>query len=196
MTPDLDQLSETFAAHESLAPAADAVLARSHEIARSLKRRQWMVRSTSGVALGAAVVVGGVVVPQTLHHNGSHNATVIGTASSGAAPTAASSPAATQDEDWAAYFNAGYTYDDAVQLAKLWNESDGPDAIGNVIMQGVLGHDLLVTHEVSCEPPGPPVQVLAAYDPVARTERVLAQLPEGEQFGTLLRYDAPAAVGW
>ncbi|HVY10087.1 MAG TPA: hypothetical protein VHB18_08080 [Mycobacteriales bacterium] len=154
MTPDLDQLSETFAAHESLAPAADAVLARSHEIARSLKRRQWMVRSTSGVALGAAVVVGGVVVPQTLHHNGSHNATVIGTASSGAAPTAASSPAATQDEDWAAYFNAGYTYDDAVQLAKLWNESDGPDAIGNV--KAEAGAKLLAGKTLPIPPSGQP----------------------------------------
>jgi hypothetical protein len=154
MTPDLDQLSETFAAHESLAPDAGSVLARADEIARSLKRRQWVVRSTSGVALGAAVVVGGVVVPQTLHHEGSHSATVIGAASSGAAPTAASSPSPTQDEDWAAYFNAGYTYDDAVQLAKLWNESDGPDAIGNV--KAEAGAKLLAGKPLPIPPSGQP----------------------------------------
>jgi hypothetical protein len=71
-----------------------------------------------------------------------------------------------------------------------------PDAIGNVTMQGVAGHSLLVTHETSCEPPGPPVQVLAAYDPVARTERVLTQLPEGERFERILAFGEPAAVGW
>jgi hypothetical protein len=71
-----------------------------------------------------------------------------------------------------------------------------PDAIGNVTMQGVAGHSLLVTHETSCEPPGPPVQVLAAYDPIARTERVLTQLPEGERFERILAFGEPAAVGW
>jgi hypothetical protein len=71
-----------------------------------------------------------------------------------------------------------------------------PDAVGNVTMQGVTGHRLLVTHEVSCEPPGPPVQVLAAYDPVRRRERVLTQLPEGVQFGQILAFGEPVAAGW
>lgn len=75
-------------------------------------------------------------------------------------------------------------------------EVNPPDAIGDVTMQGVVKHALLVTHQMSCEPPGPPVQVLAAYDPVTRTERVLAQLPGGERFGRMVPYDSPIAVGW
>jgi TolB protein len=90
----------------------------------------------------------------------------------------------------------GYTFLGRQNADGSITDVNPPDAIGNVTMQGVLEHALLVTHEMSCEPPGPPVQVLAAYDPVARTEHVLAQLLAGERFGRMLPYDSPIAVGW
>jgi TolB protein len=89
----------------------------------------------------------------------------------------------------------GYTFLGRQNADGSITDVDPPDAIGNVTMQGVVKHALLVTHETSCEPPGPPVQVLAAYDPVAQTERVLTTLPEGERFARILAYDSPVAVG-
>ncbi|HEX3706950.1 MAG TPA: hypothetical protein VHV76_10000 [Mycobacteriales bacterium] len=155
MNPDLDQLNETFAAHESLAPDADAVLARSHEIARNLKRRQWAVRATGGAVLGAGLIVGGVAIPRALHH--SDNAAVIETANdAGGAPTTPSSPstlAVTTDDAYTAFFDAGYTYADAQQLAQVWHES-GPDAVSNA--KAEAGAKLLKGLTLPVSPSGTP----------------------------------------
>jgi hypothetical protein len=154
MNADLNQLNETFAAHESHGPNAEEVLAKSHAIARSLKRRQWAVRATSGAVLGASAITAGVLVPGALHHT-AHTSSVIQTADGTGAPTPASSPTAayTTDEEYTAYFDAGYDYNDAQQLAQLWNES-GPDAIGNVKAQA--GGKLLAGQTLPIGPSGTP----------------------------------------
>ncbi|HVU60114.1 MAG TPA: hypothetical protein VG899_16755 [Mycobacteriales bacterium] len=156
MTPNLHQLDEAFSTHELLAPDADAVLSRSHEIARNLKRRQWAVRATGGGVLAAGLIAGGVVIPHALQHP-SHNV-VLHEASEGdgsspkdvaPTPTAASST----DDAYAAYFDAGYTYSDAQQLAQLWHES-GPDAIANV--KAEAGAKLLKGQTLPIPPSGTP----------------------------------------
>jgi biotin carboxyl carrier protein len=158
MTPHIDQLDETFSAHESLTPDADTVLARSHAIARSLKRRQWAVRATGTAVVTAGVVAGAIAIPGALHTNSSNTA-VIKTASSGD-PTAVSSPTAAPQssavdatQDFAAYFNAGYDYNDAQQLAQLWNQV-GPKYIGKV--KAEAGAKLLAGQTLPIPPSGTP----------------------------------------
>lgn len=154
MTFDLDQLTETFTAHEAFAPDADEVLARSREIARNLKRRQWAVRATGSAMLGSAVVIGGVGVPRLLDHPG-HDA-VVSPASGGGATSSEASPAPshTTDQEFTAFFDAGYTYDDAVALARIWHEPSGPGAIDNV--KAEAGGKLLAGESLPVEPSGTP----------------------------------------
>jgi hypothetical protein len=153
MNPDLHQLDETFSAHESLAPNADEVLARSHAIARNLERRQWAVRATSGGVLAAGLIAGGIAVPHALHHS-THGA-VLEEASGGGSPKDAtpSSPVASTNDPLTAYFDAGYTYADAQQLAQLWHES-GPDAVGNVKTEA--GQKLIKGETLPIQPSGEP----------------------------------------
>jgi hypothetical protein len=126
MTDNGDQLSVTFAAHEHLAPDAADVLARAHRIARSYQRRRWAVRATGGAVLGAGLVASGIALPGRLGHS-SGDQTVIATPLAGggsASPSASPSTTYTQSEELAEYFAAGYDYNDAVQLATLWNDTD------------------------------------------------------------------------
>jgi hypothetical protein len=157
MNPDLHQLDETFSAHEVLAPDADSVLAKSHEIARHLKRRQWAVRATGSGVLAAGLIAGGLVIPHALQHS-THNAVLNeGSGGSGVAspkdavptPTVASSA----DDPLAAYFDAGYTYADAQQLAQLWKLT-GEDAVGNA--KSEAGADLIKGQALPIPPSGTP----------------------------------------
>jgi hypothetical protein len=152
MTPHLDQLDETFAAHEPLAPDADSVLAKSHEIARNLKRRQWAVRVTGGGALAAGLIAGGLTIPHALQHPG-HNAQVIQEESGGGAPDPALVSSYSPDREFEAYFNAGYTYDDAVRLGRLWNQV-GDQYTGKV--KAEAGAELLAGQTLPIPPSGTP----------------------------------------
>jgi hypothetical protein len=67
MNDNIDQLSDSFAAHEHLAPDADDVLVRAHRLARSYHRRRWAVRATGGAVLGAGLVVGSIALPNLGH---------------------------------------------------------------------------------------------------------------------------------
>ncbi|HVW80479.1 MAG TPA: hypothetical protein VHB69_06025 [Mycobacteriales bacterium] len=153
MNPDLRQLDEVFATHEVLAPDADEVLARSHEIARNLKRRQWAVRATGSGVLAAGLIAGGIAIPHALHSS-SHNV-VLQESSGGGSPKDATpaSPVVSSDDPLTAYFDAGYTYADAQQLAQLWHES-GPDAIGNVKTEA--GQKLIQGETLPIPPSGTP----------------------------------------
>jgi hypothetical protein len=156
MNPDLHQLDETFSSREGLAPDADSVLAKSHEIARHLKRRQWAVRATGSGVLAAGLLAGGLVIPHALHHS-AHDAVVQeGTNNGLASPKdTASSPIATAsaEDPLTAYFDAGYNYADAQQLAQLWHES-GLDAIGNVKTEA--GQKLIKGQTLPIPPSGTP----------------------------------------
>jgi hypothetical protein len=151
MNDDIDQLSETFAAHEHLAPDAADVLVRAKAIARSYQRRRWAVRATGGAVLGAGLVAGGIALPGRLGHASSGQTVAVQPADGGTPSPSASSAVYTQDQDWAAYFAAGYDYTDAQQLAALWHDSSD---IGTIKAQA--GLKLLEGQELPIKPSGTP----------------------------------------
>jgi hypothetical protein len=117
-----DLLVETFEAHEHLAPDAADVLSNVDAIARNHRRNRWIVRATGVSLVSAGVVAGAIAVPGLVSGRST-------TSSVQAATGAGSSPAAdpssyTQAQELAAYFQSGYDYNNAVDLARLWNESD------------------------------------------------------------------------
>jgi hypothetical protein len=118
-----DQLREAFENHENLAPDPAAVYARVLDLSRTYKRRRRTAQIAGGAVLGAGLLTGGIALPAIL--GGSPPATV----QFAAAPAPSASSAlgdhkltkAEQEKGWAAFFDAGYTYNDAVRLAKAWN---------------------------------------------------------------------------
>lgn len=119
MNEDTGQLSESFAAHEYLAPDAADVLARANEIARAYQRRRWAVRATGTAALSAGVIAGGLAIPGLVGHPSNQTVTPV----SGASTAADADPASyTPSQEMDAFWAAGYTYQDAQQLAQLWND--------------------------------------------------------------------------
>jgi hypothetical protein len=120
MTPhEIDELSETFSAHELLASDADVVLTKSREIAQHMRRRQWVLRTTGTVAVTAAVVAGAVTLPGVVGGT-PHDTALVQPAAGGGAPAAKPH---TTDQELLAFFNAGYVYQDAQQLAQLWHST-------------------------------------------------------------------------
>lgn len=133
-----DQLSEAFRAHEDQTPDPAEVYARVQELAGKYKRRRWGAQAAGGAVLGAGLIAGGIALPGVLpagpgtgYGNG-----IVAPAAAPAAPSAVPSvaPSPSLDESQAekarnAYFEAGYDYDDAVQLAKLWNMSEDTGAV-------------------------------------------------------------------
>ena len=128
MNPDIHQLDEVFSSHEVLAPDADTVLARSHDIARHLKRRQWAVRATGSGVLAAGLIAGGIAIPHALSHSTQNAVLEEGSGGNGVASPADGTPdpagATSVQDPLSAYFDAGYNYNDAVELAQLWHETD------------------------------------------------------------------------
>jgi hypothetical protein len=149
MDESIDQLTETFAAHEYLAPDAADVLEKANAIARTYCRRRTAARATGVSVLGAGLVVGAVAVPRLRWHADSGGSIGLGQPALGSAPAAAWTPSATagptasawptasappiapsatrtytQQVELAEYFADGYDYDNAVQLASLWHETD------------------------------------------------------------------------
>jgi hypothetical protein len=138
-----EQLRETFETHETLAPDPAAVYARVQELARLYKRRRRGAQVVGGAVLGAGLIAGAVALPSAL----SRSSGGVGIAAPAAAPASAGlsasaapsvalspslagSPSAGSsvypselEREWAAYFAAGYGYDDAVRLAALWHTS-------------------------------------------------------------------------
>ncbi len=129
-----DQLREAFETHEHLAPDPAAVYARVQELARTYQRRRRGAQVAGGAVLSAGLIAGAVNLPGLLPGRPYDSATVLAPA---AAPKPAATPGATPaaspsalpseaelQKQWDAYFAAGYDYDDAVKLAKIWNSKD------------------------------------------------------------------------
>ena len=127
MTDYKDQLSEAFAKHENQGPDPAEVYARVQELARVHRWRRRGAVAAGGAALGASLIAGAMSLP-TLFPGTPHNTPAISVAGApgDASPSPSGSPSQSElDKDWAAYFAAGYGYDDAVRLAQLWNMNDG-----------------------------------------------------------------------
>ena len=82
MDDNIEQLSETFAAHEYLAPNAGDVLEKANAIARTYCRRRIAARATGASVLGAGLVAGGIALPR-LHWTSDSDGVAVGQAASG-----------------------------------------------------------------------------------------------------------------
>jgi hypothetical protein len=123
-----DQLRSAFETHEHLAPDAAAVYSRVQELSRSYQRRRWGVQAAGGAVLGVSLIAGAISLPGLLPGQHKPDSVSVGAAtmpnmSPSAGPSTPPSEAELQQQ-YDAYFNAGYDYDDAVVLAKLWKSSD------------------------------------------------------------------------
>jgi hypothetical protein len=133
VTEHADQLREAFEIHENDTPDPAAVYARVQELSGKYKRRRRSLQVAGGAALAGLAVAGIVTVPNLLPGNARNTSSVSFPA--GAVPTTVAPSAipslsqADLEKGWAAYFAAGYDYDDAVKLSELWHVKA---PIGNV----------------------------------------------------------------
>ena len=122
MTEHADQLRQAFETHENQTPDAAAVYARVQEMSTKYKRRRRGLQVTGGVALAGLAVAGVVSIPQLLPGNAENTSTAAFPA--GAVPSSAAATALSEadlQKAYAAYTAAGYGYDDAQKLAKIWH---------------------------------------------------------------------------
>ncbi|WP_306211882.1 hypothetical protein [Actinoplanes sp. RD1] len=142
MTDHEEQLREAFGTRENDTPDPAAVYARVQELSQTYKRRRRGAQFAGGAVLGAGLIVGAFQVPALFTNPSAGNDI---TMVAPAAPSAAPSPSPSGPSDKAlgairaakqnaedaprldAYFAAGYDYDDAVQLAKIWKIKHGDD---------------------------------------------------------------------
>jgi hypothetical protein len=128
-----DQLREAFQAHEGLAPDAAEVYARVQQLSRTYLWRRRGAQVAGGAVLGAGLIAGAFQLPGLLP--GSSDTVNVPVAASPASPAAASPSASavtppvavsptgsTTERRRDAFFAAGYDYDDAVKLARLWHK--------------------------------------------------------------------------
>lgn len=141
MNDDIEQLNETFAAHEHLAPNAVDVLARANVLARSYRRRRRAAQATGASVLSAGIVAGSVALPALKWHHGSNPGVSVADQGVGnglptpspvssllaaPSPTVSPSPTPTFSDTQALteYFADGYDLTNATALASLWHETD------------------------------------------------------------------------
>lgn len=166
MTEHADQLREAFETHENQAPDPVAVFARVQELSTKYKRRRRGLQVAGGSMLAAVAVAGVVTLPNLLPGNARNTSTIsypAGAVPSSAQPSTIPTFSSAQFEQYVtAYFKAGYGYDDAVKLMKLWHVKAD---IGNV--KAEAGRRLLAgetlpfpgtpnPQEPSPDPNGPP----------------------------------------
>jgi hypothetical protein len=163
MNEEEEMLRELFSAHEYLAPDPVAVRAGIRNRARAYARRRKAAQAAGGAVLGAGLVTAGVAAPYLARNTSTHGTSSV--SALGVAPASTSpSPISSQDVNRAliAYFNAGYTYDDATQLAKVWNMPD--DALA---VKTAAGQKLLAGQQLPIKPsatPAGPVDAAEAAD--------------------------------
>jgi hypothetical protein len=119
-----DQLREAFVSHENLAPDPAAVYARVQELSKTYKWRRRGIQAAGGVVVGAGLIAGIVNITTVLPRDPDSKPAVVLPA---APPSVVSSPsrsAVDEQRAYDAYFKAGYDYEDAQKLAKLWSMSD------------------------------------------------------------------------
>jgi hypothetical protein len=155
VTDHAERLREAFETHETPAPDPAAVYARVQELARIYRRRRRGAQAAGTAVLGAGLIAGTIQLPSVL-------AGIAGPASAPGAPVpsvAASYSQADLEKDWAAYFAAGYGYDDALRLAVLWRSDR---SVG--LVKAEAGRRLLAGETLPIQP-HPAPSVPAVPDP-------------------------------
>ena len=119
-----DQLREAFETHENQVPDPAAVYAKVQELSTRYKRRRLGAQVAGGAVLGAGLIAGAINLPAFLPGapGTSGTATLPAAAPAASASVSRSAPASPTEinEQLAAYTKAGYGYDEAVLLARLW----------------------------------------------------------------------------
>ncbi|BCY12937.1 hypothetical protein [Actinoplanes sp. L3-i22] len=156
MTDHGDRLREAFVSRESQTPDPAEVYARVVELSSKHKWRRRGMTVAGGTALGAGLIAAVVNLPAVLP--GSPSGGSAATAPIVAAAPASATPSADPTAEWDAYGQAGYGYDEALALAKLWNMPTSD--IGAV--KGEAGRRLLAGQTL----PIKPAQVEAVPDSV------------------------------
>jgi hypothetical protein len=114
------QLREAFESHERLSPDLGAVYVGTQDLFRRYRRRRRGMLVAGGAVLVAAVLAAGTNLPADLRPGAGMPGPGIDTVPP-SAPTPTSLTRAELARDLAAYDNAGYGYDEAVQLAAIWH---------------------------------------------------------------------------
>ena len=131
-----DQLREAFQTHEDQTPDPAEVYARVQDLSRTYKNRRRGAQLAGGAVLGAGLLVGAFQVPALLSAN--QNTAITSVAPGAPAPAASpsasvtpalltpppapsASPVSRDEAATDAFFAAGYDFDDAEKLAKLWH---------------------------------------------------------------------------
>jgi hypothetical protein len=166
-----EQLREAFETHEILAPDPAAVYARVQELSRVYRRRRRGVQAAGTAVLGAGLIAGAIQLPSVLAApaGGAGVAAPAGAPTSPVPSVAASYSQVDLDKDWAAYFAAGYGYDDAVRLAALWHTEQN---IG--LVKAEAGRRLLAGETLPIAP-HPSPSISAAPDPAASADAAAVQ---------------------
>jgi hypothetical protein len=119
MYDDQELLSHTLDTNSQIDFDSVDVLTRANAIARSRRRQRWVVQVTGVSLVTAGLVAGGLGLPRLLSGSAGHgHAATIRPADGGSGSTY------TTDQEDQAFFDAGYQYQDAQQLATLWNASN------------------------------------------------------------------------
>jgi hypothetical protein len=163
VTQHADQLREAFENHENLAPDPGAVYSRVQELSRKYKRRRRGVQAAGVGVLGAGLIAGAINLPSFLPGN-TTSATGIGAGAAPAPSVAASYSTADLTKDFAAYYSAGYGYNDALRLAAIWHTKA---SIANVKAEAgrrlLAGETLPITPTPDPTTPTPSPSEVAAY---------------------------------
>lgn len=175
MTEHGDRLREAFTKHENQTPDPAAVYARVEELARKYTWRRRGAQAAGGVALSAGLIAGVTQLPAILPADpAAQTAPAFQAAAPAVSPSLAPTldPSATLTEDEVkegleAFFSAGYGYDNARQLAGLWNLST--DKISHV--KAVAGKKLLAGETLPVNPVANPDAPEVPEDPEV-TKRV------------------------
>jgi len=188
-----EQLREAFETHETLAPDPASVYARVLELSRTYKRRRRTAQVAGTAVLGAGLIAGAIHLPSMLPgpSGGGGAALSVGAPGAAAPSVAPTYSEADLNKDWAAYFAAGYGYNDAVQLATLWNSKN----IGFV--KAEAGRRLLAGETLPITPHPDPVPT---PDPSASAEAAALQAffdagyvwDDAVQLATLWHLDDPS----
>ena len=154
MTEHGDQLRTAFETHEHLAPDAAAVYSRVQELSRSYQRRRWGVQAAGGAVLGVSLIAGAISLPGLLPGQKPDSVSVGAATMPNMTPSVPASPSEAELQKlWDAYFGAGYDYEDAEKLAKLWKSTDEIGAIKAEAGRRLLAGETLPIVATPDDPP-------------------------------------------
>jgi len=190
-----NRLREAFENHENLAPDPAAVYAQVQKLALTYKRRRRGAQVAGGAVLSAGLIAGVINLPGMLP-GGSPDTVSAGAPaaapSSSTIPSPSVTPSASSEElarQWAAYFAAGYDYDDAVRLASLWGIS-GKERVGQAKAEAgrrLLAGETLPFPHVPGNPSAPSSTPAGGSGNTTETKRVAAFFGAGYDYNDAVK---------